>query len=113
MICDVCETALATAEGVWVPTRADTLFQMAHRYRDDFEQWPSIWMCDICAQRSDGVFASLGELEPEQAIQVTSTTLRDLARIAVQSQAFRDALRSQLGWRTPDLSLVDDDGATG
>lgn len=78
--CEVCEAADTELEAVLFPTEVGRLFAMLEHYHDDLDAWPSLWVCDACAEATRGLFASLAEAPAPLLVRLTSDVLRELAR---------------------------------
>lgn len=84
MTCAVCEVNAADSEAVFFPTRVDVLFPLMMRHADDLEAWPSIPICDPCAEITAPLFHALAEgLSVAAVVALTSDDLLLLCRLGL------------------------------
>lgn len=82
MTCELCELEPATVEAVLFPTRVESLFAMMHAHHEDTEQWPSVKLCEACAERTAPLFKCLCEIAPPHLlVDVTSAFLLEMCKV--------------------------------
>lgn len=83
--CEICEQAPATLESILFPSELAKLFAMFEVHRGDHETWPSLSVCEPCAEACAPVMAALASLPADELVHVTSGMLRIGCRFALEA----------------------------